>query len=103
MNFEAVHPWNVSVNRLARDESWIHLKEYVVKACSEVSTVDGLMPIRFRVVYVFASGAVQLHRALVGNVGLAHRKERVGVAEDARAFSKIAFLVFLQLEQKRKI
>lgn len=94
---EAVDPGNVALCALGRHQGRVHLEHDVVERGTKVGTVDGCVPRRLGVVDILASGAVQLDRLLVGHVGLAHRKQRVRVTEDARALSEIGLLVLVKL------
>lgn len=68
---------------------------------AEVGTVDGGVPRGFRIVDVFALGAVHLDGLLVGDIGLAHREERMRVADDAGAFAEVGFFVFVKLKIRK--
>ena len=52
----------------------------------------------FRVVDVFAFGAVELDSAHVWKVMLTHGQEGMSIAKHARTFAKVAFLILVKLE-----
>lgn len=64
---------------------------------TEIGAIDGGVAGCFRVVDVLAFGAVHLHGFLVGDVGLTHGEEGVGVADYAGALAKVGFFVFVEL------
>lgn len=53
----------------------------------------------FRIVNVFAFGAVELDSAHVWEVMLAHGQERMSIAKHAGTFAKVAFLIFVKLDR----
>lgn len=55
---------------------------------------------RFRIVHVFALGAVELDGFDVRVVGLAHWEEGVALAGDAWAFAEVVLLVLLELKSR---
>lgn len=73
MDSEAINPGLVAPLGLGGHDAGVDLEEDVVERGPEVRAVDGVVPAGFRVVDVFAPGAVQLHVALPGAVVLAHR------------------------------
>ena len=98
MNLESKDPRHMPRPALLRYQRRIHLKDDVVEGRAEVGAVDGGVAGCLGVVDVLAFGAVHLYGFLVGEVGLAHGQEGVGVAEDAGAFAEIGFFVFVELE-----
>jgi hypothetical protein len=101
MNLEPKHPRYMPPTALLRDQGRVDLEEDVVERGAEVRAVDGGVTGRFRVVDVFAFDAVHLYRFLVRDVGLAHGKQWVGVADHAWAFAEISFFVFVELGEWR--
>lgn len=97
MHLEAKYPRFVPLDRFLGDESGIDLEENVLEGGAEVGAIDDGVAGRFRVVEVFAFGAVELDGLDVGEVGHAGWEEQVGVAHDAGTFAKVAFFVFFEL------
>lgn len=64
---------------------------------AEICAVDRVVPRRFRVVNVFAFGAVESHVAGVGHVVLAHGQQVLRLADDARALAEDALLELVEL------
>lgn len=97
MDAEAINTWDVSFCVLGGDKCRVDLEHYIVERGAKVRAVDGSVPRRLWVVDILAARAVQLHGLLVRYIGLAHREERVRVAEDAGAFPEVCFLVLVEL------
>lgn len=97
--FEAVDARDVSLDALGGDERWVDLEDDVVEGGAEVGTVDGGVTGGLWVVEILAAGAVELDWFEVGDIGEAHGKEGMGVAVDARAFSKLGLFVLVELFQ----
>ena len=98
MDLEAKNPGHVPCPALLRNQGWVDLEEDIVERGAEVGAIDGGVSGRLRVVDVLTLGAVHLDRLLVREIGLAHREQGVGVADDAGAFAEVGFLVFVELE-----
>lgn len=98
--FEAVDAGDVSLDALGGDERWVDLEDDVVEGGAEVGTVDGGVARRLWVVEVLAAGAVELDWFEVGDIGETHGEEGMGVAVDARAFSKLGLFVLVELFQE---
>lgn len=64
---------------------------------AEEGAIDGGVARRFRVVDVLASGAVEFHGLVVGDVGESHGEERVRMAHYAGTLAKVTLFVFLEL------
>lgn len=103
MHAEAINPRLVPPLRFLRYEGRVDLEQDVVEGGAEVCAVDAVVPTAFGVVDVFAFGAVEFYVAGVCYVVLAHGKEVLRLAEDARAFAEGALLVFLDLDPKVSI
>lgn len=99
MYFEAVDAGDVSLDALGGDERRVDLEDDVVEGGAEVGTVDGGVTRRLWVVEVLAAGAVEFDWFEVGDIGEAHGEEGMGVAVDARAFSKLGLFVLVELFQ----
>lgn len=97
MDLKAVNPWSVAVVALGWDQGWVDLEYDIVEGGTEVCAIDSRVTRGFRIVDIFTFGAIELHCLHIWVVGLAHRKERMCLAHDSRAFSKIRLLVFLEL------
>lgn len=68
-----------------------------MEGSAEVGAIDDGVAGGFRIIEVFAACAVEFYGGGVGDVGLAHGEERLGVAEDAGAFAEVGFFELLEL------
>lgn len=97
MDFEAVDTGEVSLGALSGDQGGVHLEDDVMERCAEVSSIDSAVSSRLGVVEILASCTVQLDSLDIGIVRLAHWQERVLLAHNARALSKVRLLVLVEL------
>ena len=102
MYLEAENAWHMPCLTLLRDQGRVDLEENVVEGGAEVGAVDGGVARGLWVVDVLTFGAVHLHGFLVGDIGLAHGEEWVGVADYAGTFAEVGFFVFVKLENSKR-
>ena len=101
MHFKPKYFRFVLLDGFLGDEGGVDLEKDVLEGSTEVGAVDDGVPGGFRVVEVFAFGAVEFDGLDVGKVGHAGWEEEVGVAHDAGAFAKVAFFVLVELEASK--
>lgn len=97
MNSESKDARLIPLYALLRNKSGVDLEQDIMEGSAEVSAVDGGVARGFWIVDVFAFGAVEFCGFGCGDVGETHWEERVRATCYARAFAKVAFLVFLEL------
>lgn len=98
MDLEAKRAWDVALHALAGNQRRVDLEEDVVERGAEVGAVNTGVSRRLGIVGVLAPGAVKLHGLLIRNIGEPHGQEGVGIAEDARTFAEVGFLIFVELQ-----
>jgi hypothetical protein len=97
VDLESVASGRVALDGLGWRQGGVDLEENLGEGGAEVCAVDGGMAARLGIVEVLAPGAPELDRLLVRDVGQADGQEGMRVAVDARAFSKVGLLIFLEL------
>lgn len=101
VDLETIDPGFVATATLLGVEGGVNLEQDGVERGTEVRAINGGMARRLGVVDILTFRAVQLHSALVRQVGLANGQERMAIAHHTGALSKVAFLVFLKLPAVR--
>ena len=91
------HPRLIPFPTFPRHQRRINLEHDALKTGAKICAVDGGVPGGFRVVDVFAFGAVEFDGLDPGGVGQGGGKQGVGGAVEAGATAEIEFFVFFEL------